>query len=410
VHAGLCTGALALTASAGAEVWPGPAPCDTTLQACIDGVASGAVVEVAGSADENLLIQKSVTLRAAPGQSGGIGGGTTSRVVRVQQTSPGSGAIVVAIEDLSLDPATVSVLLGADADHQVTIRSCSIHNPSPNADTRAIDLAAYVPATLVAADNVIATNGTGIALSTGLASGTLSATFLGNRITAVDPGLGASGIDLDLQGPGAVDVGVYSNLIHGVGGCCATASGIRIGLPQPVTSSIAIVNDTLDDVQGGSPGIYVLPPAVGALAAIQVFNDIVTRATAAPLLFPASATGLTIASGYDDLFDNNGFDPYYGGYPPGDGMVAVDPQFADPSLGDYHLAATSPAIDAGTASPPGGLPATDADGHPRAIGSAPDLGAFEAPEPGAAGCGAAAAGTLAARAGRRRRRARRAAG
>jgi hypothetical protein len=64
----------------------------------------------------------------------------------------------------------------------------------------------------------------------------------------------------------------------------------------------------------------------------------------------------------------------------------VDPQFVDPSGGDYRLAATSPLIDEGFAAECfTGVPCVDLDGNPRTIDEdgdgerRPDLGAFERP-------------------------------
>jgi predicted outer membrane repeat protein len=56
----------------------------------------------------------------------------------------------------------------------------------------------------------------------------------------------------------------------------------------------------------------------------------------------------------------------------GTGNINADPQFADASNGDYHLAAGSPAIDTGT---PAGAPTHDLEGTPR--DAAPDMGAYE---------------------------------
>ncbi|MDA8019356.1 MAG: hypothetical protein MPN21_18090 [Thermoanaerobaculia bacterium] len=50
-----------------------------------------------------------------------------------------------------------------------------------------------------------------------------------------------------------------------------------------------------------------------------------------------------------------------------------DPGFVDPIAGDFHLLATSPAVDRGVT-----LPVfEDFDGAPRISGNAPDLGPFE---------------------------------
>ena len=56
--------------------------------------------------------------------------------------------------------------------------------------------------------------------------------------------------------------------------------------------------------------------------------------------------------------------------------ILADPEFVDPTLGDYHLSPASPAIDAGDTSQPG-LPATDIDGEARVMGAAVDMGADE---------------------------------
>jgi len=57
------------------------------------------------------------------------------------------------------------------------------------------------------------------------------------------------------------------------------------------------------------------------------------------------------------------------------GIMAQDPEFVDPDLGDLHLSDRSPCLDRGVDDFAG--PATDADGEPRIV-NYPDLGADEA--------------------------------
>ncbi len=62
-----------------------------------------------------------------------------------------------------------------------------------------------------------------------------------------------------------------------------------------------------------------------------------------------------------------------GGYPQGDYIISDDPLLT----ADYHLTYESPCADAGTSTPPGGLPEKDIDGNPRKMGPDVDMGADE---------------------------------
>ena len=57
------------------------------------------------------------------------------------------------------------------------------------------------------------------------------------------------------------------------------------------------------------------------------------------------------------------------------GNLNVDPLFVGPE--DFHLRSDSSLIEQGVVSPTGGLSATDIEGNPRVMGSAPDIGAYE---------------------------------
>jgi len=62
--------------------------------------------------------------------------------------------------------------------------------------------------------------------------------------------------------------------------------------------------------------------------------------------------------------------------PGGIGNITQDPQFVDPANGDFHLASSSPCIDAGITQP-WMVGAQDLDGNPRISGPSVDIGAYE---------------------------------
>jgi hypothetical protein len=62
----------------------------------------------------------------------------------------------------------------------------------------------------------------------------------------------------------------------------------------------------------------------------------------------------------------------------GPGNQTTAPLFVNAGAGDYREAAGSPTIDAGTAE---GISTIDFDGNPRALGAAPDIGAYEVVPP-----------------------------
>ncbi|MEZ5456667.1 MAG: choice-of-anchor Q domain-containing protein [Lysobacteraceae bacterium] len=61
----------------------------------------------------------------------------------------------------------------------------------------------------------------------------------------------------------------------------------------------------------------------------------------------------------------------------GSSYLSEDPQFANPTAGEYRLAPGSPALEAGNPMPADALPDFDLIGSPRVQGVVPDLGPFE---------------------------------
>ena len=85
---------------------------------------------------------------------------------------------------------------------------------------------------------------------------------------------------------------------------------------------------------------------------------------------------------YNSISFNNGTDLFsVGTLDMGFNLIGVDPLFANPAELDYHLRPGSPALNAGTNTPPGGLGATDLDGNPRVQDSTVDIGMYEGVAP-----------------------------
>jgi hypothetical protein len=83
---------LALPGMASALLWPGVAPCNTTLQACINSASPGNTIEIASSAtiDESLGVGIPLTLRAASGYSPQL---AADRIINVTASVDGTFAI-----------------------------------------------------------------------------------------------------------------------------------------------------------------------------------------------------------------------------------------------------------------------------------------------------------------------------
>ena len=201
-----------------------------------------------------------------------------------------------------------------------------------------------------------------------------------------------------IVGPGAATV--TGNSIIGNSGAYY-GSGVYI----KNLDTISLVNNVIagNTATDGGAGIYI-----DRSAAITLTNNTVTGNSASYgvgeglyiTLFPDSAT----ADIYNNIIWNNGRDLIHINNDADNNSVPsivnifnndlsavyfkipftidasnlknVDPLFADPVKGDYHLQAGSPVIDIGDNNAPL-LPATDKDGNPRIINGIVDMGAYE---------------------------------
>ncbi|MEM6936876.1 MAG: hypothetical protein AAF552_10495, partial [Pseudomonadota bacterium] len=107
-------------------IYPGPAPCDTTLQACISAAAEGDTIDIATNTpiDEQLVIGRALRLRPAPGFTPVIGGGETTRGIDfggLGQTGISGDNQRVIIEDLTFDNARLTGVVRFGTGHELLL-------------------------------------------------------------------------------------------------------------------------------------------------------------------------------------------------------------------------------------------------------------------------------------------------
>lgn len=133
------------------------------------------------------------------------------------------------------------------------------------------------------------------------------------------------------------------------------------GLRGPLLISNTIANN---DARQGS-GVF----ADGFDALTQLVNNIIVVKAGQIALFCGDFNDQNSPIiKFNNIFSAQGM--AYGGICPDktgtDGNISADPQFVDPSAGNYHLRPGSPSIDKGDNTAPN-LPVTDLDGDPRIL-------------------------------------------
>jgi len=370
---------VAVGADASVLRYPGPPPCDASLQACIDGAAAGDRIEIGtqDAIDEDLSLTKPITLAPVRGYTPVFGNGPTTRALTVAAPSPTVTGIVPPTLDVTLDGLTlnnvyVTISLFGGSGHRVEMSDCHLTNAISDSTAVGINVDARVPADVELTHNTIFTTGNPIRFFSQLPDGEATFTALGNVLSTTNVGLSAGGIVVDQRGSGTTTTNVSSNVIYNTGGChCLQASGIDVGAFESADATVNVINNTLDHAQE----IRVRAPDINAHLTVDVFNNIVSNSDTTPVRFPARTANLVINNGYNDLWVKDGVPGNFGGYLPGPGTFNLEPQYIGNQ--NYHLRATSLLIDHGTPIPDGGLPPEDADGNSRLAKLSVDMGAYE---------------------------------
>lgn len=197
----------------------------------------------------------------------------------------------------------------------------------------------------------------------------------------------------DLTAPRIVRCHIYSNTVSGAllgshgGGIYAGSTDVK-----PWIENCLIHHNTADDGGGivaWSAKMTVMNCTVTANAAVGTAIGDPSRPGAGGLSAPFGGITIINTIFYGDTLPEIGTNIFSGivmahsdvqGGWPGDLNLNADPLFRNATAGDYHLAASSPCIDAGTDL---GAPGIDLDGNPRPLkGGAGatagvDIGAYE---------------------------------
>jgi hypothetical protein len=286
------------SAAPGVYTYPGSAPCNGSLQKCIDGVPSGATIRLKDTAPidvgNGISIYESVTLEPAPGAHPIVRGPAADAPGTVGVEEPGTDpdTEIVTIRNITFKHLYVSVRFYAGSGHRFSLTGSTIsHNVAHN-NTNGVNLQGDVPSTFIVRNNRIQTTGTGITYH---GSNNSTARFENNRIFGASlDGEVAGGISANFSGGRS---SIRNNVIHDVTGCnCGGADGVSANLSGGAIADI--VNNTIDKAPFGT-GIGVQTTSSTA----NVFNNTVTRADVG-LVFQTTGSP-TVAHGYNNSFNND---------------------------------------------------------------------------------------------------------
>jgi hypothetical protein len=388
---------------AATERWPGPAPCNTTLQACIDAATAFDIVEVAyfPQIDESLTISKSLILRGL--SVSGISSMPSTPTIAADRgllvQSPTTGGIDVTVENLVFLRGRLTVEHRSSGPTQVRVHQLQFRDVDPidGAAIRVLNngtgpLYSYIEGNHV---HVLPGSfGRSAIFLLGSSSVTLDAAVSGNRITFEYPGAdpSAAGIRLEAGSTSGTNIRVIGNRIAGngyfagvsantwgagtfqslvgsnlvVGSRGGGAAGIRVYRNAP-NADVHVLNNTVVHADRGIDFVNFSGPA--SLTG-DIRNNLIDDTTSEGL-YVDPALGAGITNDYNLLHATGATSTALGVH-----SLSADPQFT--AIDDYRPQPGAPGINHGeTAAVPADL-AFDAQGNHRIGHSAVDIGAFEA--------------------------------
>jgi hypothetical protein len=132
-------------------------------------------------------------------------------------------------------------------------------------------------------------------------------------------------------------------------------------------NTLEVVNNTI--AMNGVRGLFCKP---GSASTTKIYNNIIWGNK-----FTSDGSDIYLLGyGVESNFYNNIYTSAFALWDNEGGNQVIDPLFYDPDNGDFHVTATSPAINAGLNDAPN-LPETDLDGNTRILDGIVDIGAYE---------------------------------
>ena len=406
---------LALPAAAGAatRTWPGAAPCNGTLQACIDGASDGDRIEIASNTPiaENIsLYNRSLSLAAAAGYAPNF---APARWLSAT-TAAIAGNVTLALDGLSFVDGYVYVTYAGTGTGSYDLSGLRLQrNLSDSTNYLRVEaLSGTVNASV--SNNVV--SGVPAGLNDGLIQlaahgGTLNAQAYNNRVTSTAAGAtSGGGIFVDIAGSGSGGtVKLHGNAVRGSFNRAGIVFSEGLFSSTAVTYAALAYNNVMVGADGSGSGLDVL--VYNGRINLQALNNTVTRTNYGLLVGRWGGAGpdgtgtvggtiknnLIVANtglAYgdfgltdpltDDLVnDYNLFNVNGNPSPPGAHDLSAPAQLV--SAAQPRLRAGSPAVDAADSTALGlglifnALPTTDADGLRRFTGASgkADIGAYE---------------------------------
>jgi len=382
----------------------------TTVQAAVTAVENDAdpgevIINSDGPFDETVLIQQSVTIKAGDECSPVIertsGWQAPIRISATQDSdtvvvlqgitvrtdasgdfdgitisnNSSSNTLEVIIDNVTVDAkesqSAVSVASASiNADISLTITNSFIQIEGEAAGSpECVRLDPYgYSITAVFRNNTFRFSGAGgISIEGGRDDKLITTTMDANLFEGFSSasGEGRRGIDISGTGtPGSLASPTNTTITNNL--FLRTGLAIEVNGQQQHTHTASINNNTIVDSSWDGMDLVAFGDST---LIVSVYNNIITGTSNGwggygIYRYEASNGVVNLTNDYNLLFDNESGN--YSGVTAGPHVLAVDPQFMDPGTDNYRLQASSPAIDSGVNSPPGGLGAErDLDGSAR---------------------------------------------